>query len=438
VSSRAQGQPLMVAARQTETLGVTIAKASLCHAEGSAEGLLKGIELQAPPSGPSARILVAGDICAAHAHLVPAGQGSDAPWSGLQGSIREHDLSLATIECPLTVREGAILKSGPLLRAHPAWASTVRLGGFDLVSLANNHIRDYGAAGVLETVAACESAGLQTVGAGEDLAHARLPAIRSVADLKIGVLAVAENEFGSAGQGRAGGNPFDPLTTPRDVHALSGETDAVLVMLHGGTEHYRLPSPNMTRICRALVEAGASAVVCSHTHVPSGLEIHEGAPIVYGTGNFFFPPGHRVGDEWYLGYCVSMWIGCNGVWRLALVPYRQRAGRGVVEPLSDAPARDLMRQTMELSATIGDDERLAERWREFCRVHRATTLGTVLGLTRVERRLVRHGVWPFWRLPRRRVPGLLNVVRCESHRERLITTLKIEHEEGEQEEEDGR
>jgi poly-gamma-glutamate capsule biosynthesis protein CapA/YwtB (metallophosphatase superfamily) len=404
------------------------------------EALLRGIELQAPLSGPSARILIAGDICMAHARPVPAEPGSVAPWSGLQQLVDDHDLCLATLECPLTLSDDVILKSGPSLRAHPAWASTVRQGGFDIVSLANNHVRDYGAAGVFETTAACQAAGLQTVGAGEDLTHARQPVTRSVAGLRVGVLAVAENEFGSAGQGRAGGNPFDPLTTPRDVHALRGETDAVLVMLHGGTEGYRLPSPNMTRIARALVEAGASAVVCSHTHVPSGLEIHEEAPIVYGTGNFFFevPPGDRVGDEWYLGYCVSIWIGRGGVWRIALAPYRQRAGRGVVEPLSEAAASNLMRQTIELSATIGDDEGLAKRWKEFCRMHRARTLGTVLGLSRVERRLVRHGVWPFWRLPRRRLPGLLNLVRCESHRERLITTLEIEHEEVEQEEGSGR
>jgi len=414
-------------------------RASLLDAEVTDEGLLRGIELQAPPSGPRARILVAGDICAAHVRAVPAGLGSDAPWSGLQELVDDHDLRLATLECPLTLSDDAISKSGPRLRAHPAWAATVRQGGFDLVSLANNHIRDCGAAGVLDTIAACESAGLQTVGAGENLAQARLPVTRSAAGLRVGILAVAENEFGSAGHSRAGGNPFDPLTTPRDVRELASETDAVLVLLHGGVEGYRLPSPNMTRICRALVDAGASAVVCSHTHVPSGLETHEGAPIVYGTGNFLFeaPPGFHVRHEFYVGYCVSMWIGRGGVWRIALAPYRQRAGRGVVEPLSEAAARDLMRQTIELSAAIGDDDGLAERWKEFCRMHRARTLGTVLGLSRVERHLVRHGVWPFWRLPRRRLPELLNLVECESHRERLITTLEIEHEEVAQEEGSG-
>ena len=88
------------------------------------------------------------------------------------------------------------------------------------MSLANNHIRDYGDAGVLETATACESAAVETVGAGEDLARARRPSVKTVAGLEVGVLAVAENEFGSAGHGRAGGNPFDALTTLRDVGRL--------------------------------------------------------------------------------------------------------------------------------------------------------------------------------------------------------------------------
>jgi len=304
----------------------------------------------------------------------------------------------------------------------------VRQGGFDLVSLANNHIRDHGDAGVLETVAACEAGGLQTVGAGEDLARACLPVTRSVAGLRVGVLAVAENEFGSAGRSRAGGNPLDPLTTLRDVSRLRGETDAVLVLLHAGTEGYRLPSPNTTRICRALVEAGAAAVVCTHSHVPSGVEVYAEAVIAYGTGNFFFtpPPGVGVPDDWYRGYCVSLSIGHGGVWRFMLVPYRQRASLGVVEPLTGASAKELMRETLGLSSTIGDEERLAETWTKFCRAGRESSLGSILGLSRVERRLLRWGVWPFWRLSRRHVPELLNVVRCESHRERLSTILQLE------------
>lgn len=393
----------------------------------SEEGLLAGVELQAPAAGPSARILVAGDICTAYSDP-PPGAEATSPWSALHGSFAAHDLCLATLECPLTSSDDAILKSGPRLRGRPAWAPVLRRGGFDLVSLANNHIRDHGDVGVLDTVTACESAGLQTVGAGEDLAHARRASVQTVAGLRVGILAVAENEFGSARLRLAGGNPYDPLTTPRDVGRLRDETDAVLVLLHAGTEGYRLPSPDTTRMCRALAQAGATAVVCCHTHVPSGIEVYEGSLIAYGTGNFFFtpPPGTQVGDDWYRGCCVSISIGRNGVWRFMLVPYQQRAGLGIVEPLTGAAVKEFVHETLELSKTIADDEHLARRWTEFCRASRESSLAAMFGLGRVERRLLRHGVWPFWRISRQRVPALLNVVRCESHRERLTTTLELE------------
>ena len=198
------------------------------------------------------------------------------------------------------------------------------------------------------------------------------------------------------------------------------------MLLHAGTEGYRLPSPNTTRICRALVEAGASAVVCATPMCPAASRYTRGAssPMAPATSSST-PSGSRVPDDWYRGSCVSMSIGRGGVWRFMLVPYRQRASLGAVEPLSGASAKELMRETLGLSLTIGDEERLAGRWTEFCRAGRESSLGHA-GLSRVERRLLRRGVWPFWRLSRQRLPELLNVIRCESHRERLSTVLQLE------------
>jgi poly-gamma-glutamate synthesis protein (capsule biosynthesis protein) len=395
----------------------------------SEDSLLAGIELATrPSSGPCAKVLIAGDICMAYPGRSCCTGEPSAPWSGLGDSIASHGLRIANLECPLTLSNDAITKSGPHLRAHPAAASMIRAGGFDVVGLANNHIRDYGSRGIEDTIAACESVGLRTLGAGKNLAEARLPLVMTVEGLRVGILAVAENEFGSAGNGRAGGNPYHPLTTPRDITDLREIADAVIVLFHGGTEGYRLPSPRMTQTCRSMVDAGATAVVCCHTHVPSGIEIYRGAPIAYGTGNFLFDPpaGNGLPDGWHVGYCVGLSISRQGVYRFALIPYRQVAGRGLVEPMDDVHSRVLARQTTELSATIRDEARLAQRWAELCSSRRASLLSGVLGLNRIEIALVRRGAWPFWRISRRRLPALLNVMRCESHHDALVTLL--EHE----------
>lgn len=395
----------------------------------SEDSLFAGIELATPrPMDSCAKVLIAGDICMAWSPLTSYQGESSAPWSPLDDSIGSHELRIANLEGPLTRSNDAIAKPWPHLRTHPAAASIVRAGGFDVVALANNHIRDYGSRGVEETIAACESVGLRTLGAGKNLVEARRPLVVTVEGLRIGILAVAENEFGSAEDGMAGGNPYDPITTPRDITELREIADAAIVLFHGGTEGYRLPTPRMTQVCRSMVDAGATAVVCCHTHVPSGIEICRGAPIAYGAGNFLFDPPSSYGlpDDWYVGYCVSLSMGRQGVNRFALVPYRQVAGHGRVEPMDHAESRVLARQTAELSATIRDEARVAELWAEFCCSRRSSLLKGLLDLNRIEEALVRRGAWPFWRISRQHLPALLNVLRCESHHEALITLL--EHE----------
>jgi hypothetical protein len=77
-----------------------------------------------------------------------------------------------------------------------------------------------------------------------------------------------------------------------------------------------------------------------------------------------------------------------------------------------------------MAATVADPAALEAAWRRFCRSRRPYVLASALGLTRVERRLLRAGVWPWWRLPRRREPELYDMVACDSHREVLETLLE--------------
>jgi poly-gamma-glutamate synthesis protein (capsule biosynthesis protein) len=268
-----------------------------------------------------------------------------------------------------------------------------------------------------------------TVGASEDLADARTPLIIDVAGLQVAIIAVAENEFSGAGENRPGANPFDPLTTLLQVADLRQRVPAVLVLFHCGSERYPLPSPGVVRECRALVDAGASAVVCCHTHVAGGVEEYRGSPIIYGLGNFLFPPPplQEQLPAWYEGYCASITFVPAGAREFRIIPFRQEAGARAVLPLSGDEAVRAAGHIQALSAVILDGAKLAREWSRFCRTLRADYVAGVFGLTRVERALLRRcGLWPSWRVPRRRLLSTLNLVRCESHREVLLTLLEEE------------
>jgi len=209
-------------------------------------------------------------------------------WGGLLEILTNGDLSVVNLECPLTYRKTPILKAGPHLRADPRCAESIHAGGFDVVTLANNHILDMGQEGLLDTCQACQEAGLSTVGVGRNLSEANRPLIQTVKGIRVAIIALAEHEFSIATYDKAGACALDPIENYYQIMRAKELADFVLVVFHGGNEYYALPSPRMVKTCRYFVDCGAHAVVCHHTHVPSGIEFYHDAPIVYGTGNFLF------------------------------------------------------------------------------------------------------------------------------------------------------
>lgn len=372
-----------------------------------------------PAAGTTTTLLVAGDLCVAGA-LPP----TPHLWEPLRAFIAGHDLALVDLECPLTALTGSIAKLGPSLAGDKGLAAVAHVGGFGVATLANNHIMDRGPDGLADTLEACASAGLRTVGAGPDLAAAREPLLSESGGLRLAVLAVAEREFSIAGPATPGAAPLDPWVTPAQVRELRDGGALVVVVLHGGNEYYPLPRPGLVAACRALADAGASAVVCHHSHVAGPWEIHRGVPIAYGVGNFLFPPRRPQPDAWHRGYLVSLRLDADGVCALRLVGCEQGVEGPQVRPLGARDAAAWFADLDRLVATVADPAALVTAWRGFCRRRRPYTLASVLGLTRVERRLLRAGVWPFWRLPRRRVSELYDMVACESQREVLETLLE--------------
>jgi poly-gamma-glutamate synthesis protein (capsule biosynthesis protein) len=375
---------------------------------------------------PLPSIIIAGDLC-------PMGQSEELLstnqverlFPGIIQTLQMVDLAIANLECPLTRQTSPIVKSGPHLKADPACANGIRSAGFDVVSLANNHILDMGGGGLADTVAACTGAGLETVGVGDSLAQATRPLLIDVKGMRVAVLAFAETEFSIATPHSSGAWPVDPVNNFYQIKQAGQEAEFVLVMLHGGNEYYELPSPPMVKLCRYFVDVGAHAVVCNHVHVPGGIEVYRGAPIIYSTGNFLFEGEDEV-DGWYKGFLVKLAIQPGAVVALQLIPYWQSKDQVGVRLMSHAEQGHFFAHLAEVSSVIADPVALEESWDRFVRSKRVQYLSSALGLTKVERRLLRSGLWPFWRLRRSAGAGLLNLFACESHRDVMTSLLTSE------------
>lgn len=383
-------------------------------------GLLSGKDLSLPS------IIMAGDLCPVgqSERLLSTGQGEQL-FSGIIPLLHTADLSLVNLECPLTRQTTPILKSGPHLRADPACAEGIRSAGFDVVSLANNHILDMGAGGLVDTVNACAQAGLRTVGAGENLAQATHTLWIDVKGMRIAVLAFAENEFSIATPRSPGAWPVDPVSNYYQIKHATQEAEFVLVMLHGGNEYYELPSPSMVKLCRYFVDVGANAVLCNHVHVPGGIEIYEGVPIIYSSGNFLFEGKNEV-DGWYKGFLVRLTTQPGTVVAMQLIPYWQSRNRVGVTLMDQGERRRFLANLANLSMVISDSAMLAEKWDQFVLSKREQYLASVLNLSKVERKMLRFGIWPFWRLKRSDGLRLLNLFSCEAHQEVVVSLLSSE------------
>lgn len=198
------------------------------------------------------------------------------------------DYRIFNLETPLADKKSPIRKNGSNFLAPTDCITGLEALRADLLSLANNHIMDQGAAGLASTIRAISEKRISFVGAGEDIFDAQKPFISEHHGKRIGVYSCTEHEFSIADEDNAGANPFDPFESLDHISELSKKTDYTLVLYHGGKEYYRYPSPNLQKTCRKIVEKGADLVICQHSHCIGCEENYGKGKIVYGQGNFIF------------------------------------------------------------------------------------------------------------------------------------------------------
>ena len=181
--------------------------------------------------------------------------------------------------------------SGLIFTFDPSLLEGVANAGVDIVSLANNHIRNAGDKGVRETIRNLRSWGIRTMGAGKDPQTARQPACLEQAQLRVCFLGY--NAINAAGHAvsddRAGAAQLLLGDVKADIRRLRDEgADVVAVMPHWGPEYVTRIAPQQRTWARAMVKAGADVVLGAHSHVTGPIEFIGGVPVLYSMGDLIF------------------------------------------------------------------------------------------------------------------------------------------------------
>ena len=275
--------------------------------------------------------------------------------------IDNADVSIVNFEMPIEFEEATrIRKAGPHLGGHINAADAVKYAGFNVCTLANNHILDLGEECCKKTVEFLKTAGIDVVGAGESLDSAERVLYITKKNKKLAIINCCEHEFSIAAAHMAGANPLNPVRQYYAINEARSNADYVLVIVHGGHEHYQLPSPRMQETYRFFVDCGADAVINHHQHCYSGYEIYNGKPICYGLGNFCFDISPiRVDDIWNYGYMVEIEFSVENTPVLEIHQYIQCGQKVGVHLLSND--QKIKSQIKELNSIIVDSKKIEER-----------------------------------------------------------------------------
>ena len=336
--------------------------------------------------------------------------------------IHSVDYAIVNFECPVLKKEAKpISKTGPNLHCTENAMECIARTGFNCVTLANNHFRDFGQIGVLNTLESCRKYGVDYVGGGKNLAEALQVLYKRINGQELAIINVCEHEWSIASENQGGSNPMDLVGISRQIKEAHYYADYVLLIVHGGTELYNLPTPRMKKTYRFFVEQGADAVINHHQHCYSGYEIYCGKPIFYGLGNFCFDKPHTKNDKlWKEGIMVE--IQFNQEISFVLHPYVQCDGsKPAVIILKDKTAfNDALSR---LNTIIADDTQLKKCYQGMVSDKRTLTKDILSPYSSFFfEKLSEKGLVPSF-ITKKRIRKLLANIQCESHLDILLASL---------------
>jgi len=219
------------------------------------------------------------------------------PWADVLPLLAGADLRIVNLECALTDHLQPWTRTPKVFhfRADPSAVSVLQAARIGACSLANNHTLDFEEQGLLDTVRILDEAGIMHAGAGADADAAARPAILRCGGESVALLAYTDNEPAwAAGAQRPGTNYLPVSLAPEVLRRVEQEiagartagAETVVFSNHWGPNMVQRPSALFREFAHAVIERGADLYYGHSAHLFQGVELHQGKPILYDTGDF--------------------------------------------------------------------------------------------------------------------------------------------------------
>ena len=202
-------------------------------------------------------------------------------------TLKQGDIVFGNIDGPISQRGSPNPlkpKGSPYFRINPKAVEGLRCAGFNVLSLANNHVMDYGEEALIDTFRSLSEAGIEYVGAGQNEAEARTPLIIERDNLKVAFLAYTYTY--PAASKNAGCALIREKNIKADIQRVKNKADIIAVSLHHGLEYSDYPVPAHISLAHKIIDWGAHLILGHHIHVLQGVETYKHGVIAYSLGNF--------------------------------------------------------------------------------------------------------------------------------------------------------
>jgi len=342
--------------------------------------------------------------------------------------FHQADYRIVNLEAPITedIPKNKILKTGPHLRmSEDTVMPYLKQLKIDAVTLANNHILDYGAKGLYETFESLKQNKIDYVGAGKSLGVAAQPLTLEKDGVRIAILNFCENEWSIAEEDKPGANPMDIIDNTNQIKTAKATHDKVICIIHGGHEYYHLPSPRMQKQYRFYVDNGADAIIGHHTHCIGGYEIYNDVPIIYSLGNFLFTKPSKY-DMWYNGLLCKLNIEiCKSI-KFEIYTVKQLKNKFHATLLKNEERNIVLDTIQELNNSITQEGQLQKKWEGFVRQKETQYLNVYSPINCFNNRYISYVIKKIridkWLMNKNHYKLMLNIMRCEAH---IDTSKKV-------------
>lgn len=346
----------------------------------------------------------------------------------LHNIISRASVNVVNFEAPVHSDGKNSYKSGPSLSQDKQGIEWLERQGFNVITLANNHMMDHGEKGLNETILSVHKAVVLGAGTWDKVYK---PLIVEINGIIIGFLALTHCEFGTLTDkydcrdcAQFGTAWINHPCVDSIIIETKKVVDYLIVLPHAGLEGVEQPLPEWRDRYKSLIDLGADAVIASHPHIIQGFEEYKSRPIFYSLGNFYFPWKIMTAETWQRSICVTLNLTKD---ELFFEYHFLKFSGSSIELDTSIDAPEYMSRVMN---TLYDNNKYTAFINEIC-LKSLSTYGFVFYRSGMAPWFSYRNIFNLKKIAGRFLKGdiihAVNTIRCETHRYALLRGWKLKY-----------